>query len=297
MERFEGVFRMSPAETLHRLAVPGADVEYSDRGTGDPVVLVHAGIYADWFLPVAARPELDAFRVVRVRRAGYTGGSPPASHLTIEDHAAHLAAVLDALGVRQAHVCGHSSSAFIALQLAMDHPAAVAGRVLIEPALGTVLEGPVAAEFARSTVAPAMQAAASGDLERAFDTWMRGVGGAAYAAVLERALGPDGHREALRQSAFFFRDEGPAVREWVFDADRAATIHQPVRLVTGEMTVEPFRAVGDRLAGMLPAAEAVTLPGADHLMPLAQPGGVAEVIAGFAARHPIGRSAAPSGSR
>jgi pimeloyl-ACP methyl ester carboxylesterase len=287
MERNSGGFQMSFAEPLHQLTMADATVEYSDRGTGQPVILVHAGMYADWFLPLASLPELDVFRIIRIRRAGYTAGPPPASHLTIEDHAAHLAAALAKLRIERAHFCGHSSSAFVALQLAMDWPDAVRSLVLLEPALGKVLDGPVAAHFARATVAPAMQAAAAGDLSRAFDTWMTGVGGPRYADTLQRVVGPDVQRRMLRQSAFFFRDEGPAVREWEFDANRAASIDQPVLLVAGQNTVEPFRAVVRRLITMLPNAEATTLPGADHLMPLTHPAELGEVIASFVSRHPI----------
>ena len=213
---------MNGTETLVRLNLPEATLEYSDRGAGLAVVLVHAGMVADWFAPVAARAELDGFRVIRVRRAGYADGPTPGEHLRIEDHAAHLEALLEETGVRQAVVCGHSSSAFMALQLAMDRPDRIAGLVLIEPALGRILDGPIAEEFARSTVAPAMQAARSGSVDEALETWMTGVAGPDWRGVLERAFGPGAVRTVARQSAFFFRDEGPAVREWQFDDRDAA---------------------------------------------------------------------------
>ena len=289
-----GCFVMSATERMHQLTVADATIEYSERGTGDPVLLVHAGMYADWFAQLASRPELEAYRIVRIRRAGYASGPPPSRHLRIEDHAAHLAALMAALRIDRAHICGHSSSAFIALQLAIDHPDAARSLVLLEPALGKVLDGPVAAAFAQATVAPAMQAAAASDLAGAFDTWMRGVGGAGYADTLDRALGQDECRAAIQQSAFFFRDEGPAVREWDFDANAAATVSQPTLLVAGEQTVEAFRAVVQRLAVMLPNAEASTLAGADHLMPLTHPAELAEVIAGFVACHPIRGPVRPS---
>ena len=83
---------MGAAETVHQLAVTDATVECSDRGTGDPVVSEYAGVYADWLLPVAAHPEFEALKLIRVRGAGCAGGSPAVSQMRIEDHAAHLAA-------------------------------------------------------------------------------------------------------------------------------------------------------------------------------------------------------------
>src|SRR3954471_671353 len=99
--------------------VAGAEIEYSERGEGEPLLLVHAGVFADWFVPLAASQTLDGFRVIRVRRAGY-GESVPASHLTIRDHARHLTALADTLGLDTVHLVGHSSSALIAIQMAAE---------------------------------------------------------------------------------------------------------------------------------------------------------------------------------
>ena len=109
-------------EDMERLPLAGGTIEYTDRGTGQPILLVHAGVFADWFLPLAASPVLEGFRVIRMRRAGYASGSPPPAHLSIAAHAGHCAGLLDTLGVEQAHVVGHSSSALIAVELAADRP-------------------------------------------------------------------------------------------------------------------------------------------------------------------------------
>ena len=36
----------------------GVELEYEVRGTGEPVVLVHAGVCADWFKPLLDEPAL-----------------------------------------------------------------------------------------------------------------------------------------------------------------------------------------------------------------------------------------------
>jgi hypothetical protein len=42
------------SETIKTAMVAGSAIEYSDRGEGEPLLLVHAGVFADWFLPLAA---------------------------------------------------------------------------------------------------------------------------------------------------------------------------------------------------------------------------------------------------
>jgi pimeloyl-ACP methyl ester carboxylesterase len=90
------------------------EIEYSESGAGEPLLLVHAGVFANWFAPMAESHALDGFRVIRVRRAGY-GRNAPKRPLTLQDHANHLAALAAHLGLEAVHLVGHSSSALIGL--------------------------------------------------------------------------------------------------------------------------------------------------------------------------------------
>jgi len=274
------------AEVLHRLVVGDTQIEFSERGAGEPLLLVHAGVFADWFAPVAAAPELEPFRVIRMRRAGYVSGTAPAHHLTMADHARHVSALMDVLGVATAHLCGHSSSCLINLQLAMERPEAVTSLVLMDPAPGAVLQAPSQQHFTNSVARPALAAAAE-STESAFDIWMGGVD-RDYRTIIESALGPDGYRGAVAQSRFFFADELPAIREWALDRDRAARLTQPILLVRGGDSPPNFHDMVELLAGVLTHVETATAGGVGHLMPLQDPEGVARLIADFARRHPIG---------
>ena len=76
---------MARTGTTQALRVDGEQIEYEDAGTGEPILLVHAGAFSDWFAPVAATAELNGFRVIRLRRAGYVNGSVPSRHLSIAE--------------------------------------------------------------------------------------------------------------------------------------------------------------------------------------------------------------------
>jgi pimeloyl-ACP methyl ester carboxylesterase len=277
----------STPEVVYRLTVDesGTEIEFSDRGEGEPILLVHAGVFVDWFTPLAASRAMDGFRVIRMRRAGYLSGPPPAHHLTLGDHARHAGALLDELGIPAAHVCGLSSSGLIGLQLAMDRPASVASLILMDPAPGAVLQAPSQQQFTAAVARPAMMAAAAGDFAAAFDIWMGGVD-PEFRRVLGESLGPDACDRALAESRFFFADELPAVREWALDRDRAADLDRPVLLVRSAESGTNFHEMVSLLAGVLPRADVTTLHGVGHLMPLQDPDGVGRLIADFARRHP-----------
>ena len=253
----------------------------------DAILLIHGGVFSDWFTPVAASPQLDDFRIVRTHRAGYAQGTVPSGHLTLADHAADCARLLDELGIETTNVCGHSSGALVALELALLRPDAVNSLVLLEPAPASALIGPQCEAALPGTLGPVMGALGSGDIAAAFDLFLRAVGRQDYRAVLDSALGPGAYERALQESAFFFSDEVPAVQEWTFGPDEAARIAQPMLLVEGSETAAvaaiPPESVG-RLKGLVPHAETTVLHGASHLMPLEDPDGVARLIAEFARR-------------
>lgn len=270
------------------LPVDAAEIEYSDRGAGTPVVLVHAGVFSDWFLPVSESRVLDdAFRVVRVRRAGYAGREP-SRHLTMAGHAGHLAGLADHLGLDGACWVGHSSGCQIVLQLALDRPDLVRTLILIEPAAGGGFAVPAAEALGRRFIGPAMASFAAGDVPAAFDIFMRGVCGDGFRTVLEQRLGASGVELAVRQSSFFIRDEVPAVIESTFSAADAARILCPVLVAEGANGAAEgplSRQITARAVELLPHAEVVRVAGTNHMMPLQDPEAVARMIRDFATRH------------
>jgi pimeloyl-ACP methyl ester carboxylesterase len=272
---------------MNSFPIDDADLGYVDRGAGEPVFLVHAGVFSDWFLPVSETRSLDGFRVVRIRRAGY-GGPMPSRHLTIADHARHAAALADHLGLERIHWVGHSSSCQIGLQLALDRPDLIASLVLIEPAAVGGFLVPASEELARRFIGPAMAAFAAGNTETAFETFMRGVCGDSYREVLVDRLGTAGLDRAVRESAFFFRDEVPACLESRFGAAEASLVRQPILVAEGAESARlgPLSQQITALARkLLPHAEIVTVEGTNHMMPLQDPDAVGHLIQTFVTRH------------
>ena len=49
---------------MDRVAVEGVELEYEVRGHGEPLVLVHAGVCADFFLPLLEEPALAEHHLV-----------------------------------------------------------------------------------------------------------------------------------------------------------------------------------------------------------------------------------------
>ncbi len=279
------------------LQIEDCDVEYVDArpdegdGSRTPIVLVHAGVFGSWFDPLAATAALSPYRIIRMRRAGYTGSPTPQRPVSIAEHAGHVAEVIRATGIERAHVVGHSSGSAIALQLAVDHPDLVGGLVLSEPPLVDALVHPDDLAAITDAIGPvigaAIAAAAEGDVDSAFDTFMKAVCGPEYADVLRAALGRDGLERARADAGFFFSNEIMAMAAWQFDAELATSVTAPMLLVRGGDSPPVVHRLVGCLAAMVPGAVTATVPADDHLLPLRSPDVLAELVAEFVRAHPL----------
>jgi pimeloyl-ACP methyl ester carboxylesterase len=264
----------------------GIELYYELRGSGEPVVLIHWGVASAFADPFLNEPALaDSHQLLTYHRAGFGSSSRVEGPLTIADHARHCQLLMGQVGIERAHVVGHSSSATVALQLALDFPAAAQTVVSLEaarPAPSTELQ----AQFIRTYIQPAVAHYRAGDRAGAVDTFFRGVFGDGYGPALEQGL-PGSFELAVAEADAFFEQELPALQQWSFTEDDARRIIQPVLLVLGENSTPTFPERRDLLLSWLPNAERVDVADARHLLQVERPAAVAEALARFFARHPI----------
>jgi pimeloyl-ACP methyl ester carboxylesterase len=262
---------------MEQMTIDGATIAWSDTGEGEPTLLIHAGVFGAWFAPVA--PHLPG-RVIRMLRAGYADGPPPTAIVPIAEHAAHAAALLDALGTGPATVVSHSSGALVALELAAARPDLVRRLVLCEPPLIDPLIDPVDVADVHAHLGPAigaaMAATARGDRAAAYDAFMGGVCGPDHRRVVADVLGADGLARAERDSTFFYTNEMPAIGGWApVDLARVAA---PTLLIAGTASPPATHRLVARLADLLPDGRVATIEGANHLLPLTHPREVADLV-------------------
>ena len=263
--------------------VNGVELEYEVVGAGEPILLI-SPVLADGFLPLVSEPALaDRYQLIRYHKRGWVGSTHTPPPVTIADHAADAAALLDHLGVTRAHIAGHSSGAAVAAQLALDHPGTVHTLVLLELALLSVPSG----ETFFEQVGPAFEAYASGDHPGALALFMSVVSGLDWEtcrALLEERV-PGSVAQSVGDADTFFGIELPALTEWAFGAEQAAAIDRPVLSVLGAETHPLWVEVAAFLRSSLPHVEECTIEEAGHLLHIQRPEPVARGMAEFLGRH------------
>ena len=147
----------------------GLTLSYAAQGqaTG-PALVMLPGPTDSWrsYEPVLDRLP-STIHAVAVSQRGHGDSDKPATGYRVEDFAADVVPLLDALGIERAVLAGHSGSCLVARRVAIDAPDRVAGLVLEaspttlrgEPALEDFVAGvvstlsdPIDADFARSVV-------------------------------------------------------------------------------------------------------------------------------------------------
>lgn len=241
---------------------PRAVAHASGAGSLPPVVLVHgAGASSDdWPAPLRALPGR---RVLAVDLPGH-GAAPGPAGASIAERAAAVEALLDEAGIAAAVIAGHSMGGAVALTLALERPARVAGLVLV-------------ATGARLRVAPEALALSASPEGLAL----------AARAMADRSYGP-GASDAVREAR---AREIAATPPGLLHADLAACDAFDVMARLGELRVPALVVCGtdDRLtppkyaaflAERIAGARRVLVPGAGHLVMLERPAEVAAAIAG-----------------
>ena len=270
---------------MDRANVNGVELEYEVRGAGEPVLLIDM-LIADCFVPLLPEPPLaHDYQLIRYHKRGWVGSTHTPPPVSIGEHAADAAALLKHLGVRRAHIAGHSTGASIGAQLALDHPEKVHTLTLLEP---TLVSLPLGGPFLEAA-GPVFEAYGSGDHSGAFAMFVAAASGLDWdvcRALLEERI-PGVVTQSIKDADTFFGVELPAVAEWKFGPDQAAAIRRPVLSVIGAETQPLWVEIAEFLRSTLPQVEELTVEGVGHLLQIQRPDPVARGMAEFLKRNAI----------
>jgi pimeloyl-ACP methyl ester carboxylesterase len=120
--------------TLNAVDLPsGVRLPYFEQGErrGTPVIFLH-GYPDSWFAVTTMLPYLPlSLRVIAPTQRGWGDAGRPEQGYTMDDYAGDVVAFMDALGVEQAVVVGHSMGSLIAQKVAIRQPERVQALMLI----------------------------------------------------------------------------------------------------------------------------------------------------------------------
>lgn len=121
----------------HDIVLRGSRIHYVEAGAGPTLLLIHGFLvsHKEWLDVLPALAERYRCIVPDLPGFGASEKLPPSQYpYTREAFAGTMADLLSALGIRRAHVCGHSMGGSIALAFASDYPELVERLVVLDSA-------------------------------------------------------------------------------------------------------------------------------------------------------------------
>jgi pimeloyl-ACP methyl ester carboxylesterase len=280
------------------LDVDGVRLHYIERGTGEPLALIHGnGTLIQDFTVNGLMDRLSKhYRVIVFDRPGYGYSDRPRGLWTPRAHATLFEHALAQLGVEQAIVLGHSWGTMVAVSLALQAPTLVRSLVLLsgyyfptarmDVALNAPLALPGIGDALRHTISPPLsRLMLPGGIRAMF----------APAPVPERfdrlfpkelMLRPIQLRASMEDAALMT----PSVMEL---QEHYRDLKLPVMIVTGgDDQIADVERQSQRLHEEIPQSEFVALPGLGHMVHHLAPDQVIDAIDRAAQLSVPGRRAA-----
>lgn len=262
-----------------RVELPGGTLvglrrEGSGRGSGTPLVLAHGfgGSRQDWDAVIAALPAELPLIAYDARGFGASSADPG----TAFSHADDLLALLDALGVERADLCGLSMGGGNVLHFALDHPGRVGRLILVSPLmLGWSWTGDWIDRWKAMG-----RAARAGDMATARDLWWDHPLFASTREIPEAAAHLKASIAAFPGTQWVQDDQRPELP----DVDRLTALSVPTLLLTGERDTEDFRLIADLIASAGQDVTRIDHAEVGHLLNLEIPEGLAAEIRAFLSR-------------
>ncbi|GAB3114937.1 alpha/beta hydrolase [Streptomyces calidiresistens] len=251
------------------LVVDGVRLAYRDRGRGEPVVFIHGTpSHSHEWRDVVPSVEEAGFRTLTYDLLGYGLSERPVNRDTsVAAQTDLLGRLLDALGVDRVGIVAHDIGGAIAQRFALAHPGRVRRLMIIDSVSHDSWPSPTWRKIIEehpdgfaNMPQDAFDALLTRQLEMtvADETLMAG-------DVLRAYLAP--HRSPLGRVSFFehqVRHYDSRYTEEI--ADRLGHLTMPVRIVWGEEDRWQPLHHAKRLAGAIPHAELVVVPGTGHFL-------------------------------
>ena len=245
----------------------GVKIAYETHGSGPALLLTHgySATRAMWRGQIEMLAKDHTLILWDMRGHGDSDYSDDPSQYSEEHTVADMAALLDAVGAKQAVIGGLSLGGYMSLAFHRAHPDRTRALLIIDTGPG----------FRKDEARASWNATALKTAERFEREGLAALEGASAERRIAR------HRDA---KGLALAARGMLAQRDARVIDSLATIAVPSLVVVGANDT-PFLAASDYMAAKIPGAEKVVIPNAGHAANIDNPDAFNAALAGFLKRH------------
>lgn len=158
-----GFYKTITVPCQRKNGVAEMNIHYMDEGSGEPLLLIHSLGQSLYTWRSLFEPLTAHYRVIAVDLPGHGYSGKPASFsYAIPDMAHAISLILDALGIRSAHMLAYSMGCAYATELCRRYPTRVGNLILMSPGgitefmpvTARMLQNPIFSFFAAMSISP-----------------------------------------------------------------------------------------------------------------------------------------------
>jgi pimeloyl-ACP methyl ester carboxylesterase len=246
--------------------INGAQLSYEVKGTGHPLLLVHAGVADSRMWEAQFEAFSKEYKVIRFDLRGFGRSNMPTG--SFSNHG-DIKAPLDFLGIDKASLLGISFGGLIALDFTLAYPDNVKALVLGAPSVSGASPSERVRQFWEEEDAALEKDDLEGATELNLRLWVDGPHREGDQVNPEV-------RELVREMQLnIFKKEIPEDVEEI-DLDppaigRLGEVKIPVQVLVGELDLEEKLDLAGRLVREMPDCRKVVLPGVAHMLNMEKP--------------------------
>jgi pimeloyl-ACP methyl ester carboxylesterase len=252
------------------------NIYYEIIGQGEPLVMIR-GISSNadhWYEQVPVLSQ--KYQLLVFDNRGIARSSDPGGSFSTRNMAADTVGLMEAVGIKKAHVMGYSMGGMIAQEMALAYPEKVNGLILVATDCGISLRVKAKPEFFR--LFSEMIRLGTNEAKKA-------AAGCLFAKQTFETR-PDIIERYSEVSLRFPASQKTLGRQWTAIAqhdacNRLAKISSPTLVITGseDELIPPQNA--KVMAQRIPGAQMISIDGSGHLFLIEQPEAFNEAVIGF----------------
>ena len=261
------------------VSVVGGRLYYQVKGSGHPVVLIHAGFLDRRMWDEQFELFAKDFNVMRYDVRGFGKSSRPAEKYSdVED----LYTLLINLNVDKTYVIGVSNGGRIAIDFTINHPSMVDALVLVGSGVsGYETTGPEEdkswEEFDKQIDEPQKLAAKQGRIAEAVkmdvDAWASAQSQTNRERILEIAM-DNSHIQTDPPGRLQVNPNPPGFK-------RLTEMRVPTLVMIGDRDIRGMRFIAQQLNTRIPGSNLVEVSGADHIVNMSKPNEFNRIVLDF----------------
>ena len=253
----------------------GANIYFETKGTGEGLLLLHAGIADSRMWNQEFHLLAKDFRVVRLDLPGYglsefSGGSFSYNNIINE--------LLNHLNINSVHILGASFGGKIVIDFYLDNPEKCLSLALLSPAVGGWEDSLYLQQYEMEEERLLEEGKIEETAIHNYNTWILGERNPNSIDPKIKDLVIDMQMKSLTKT----EPDSPCEEIEAEDSiSKIKNIKIPLVIINGTHDVQDFHDISDLICKEIPSAKRITIPNAAHLANLESPELFTEIISDF----------------